>query len=203
MRVIDYERDATSDLRRVPDDYERLVFEAHSTDYQTSANLKVLVEDYWAILKVGPALTFAMREALFALADIENELIAEGKRSDLLAVIEHRMLTEPQEWEDYYTGDSQTQLLLRRYSYSDRIRYYWSDSEIQKAQSRLISNLADQEIPLPLVSQYLPDQYTRIRHGELPVEPKALILDRVRDVLRTYAFACSTTTANSSKEDPS
>ena len=68
LHVIDYERDATAELRRVLDDEDHLVFEAHSTDYQRPAQLRELVEDHWAVLKVGPALTFAMREALFALA---------------------------------------------------------------------------------------------------------------------------------------
>ena len=95
LRVIDYERSATGELRRVLDDHARLVFEAHSTDYQTPANLKALVEDHWAVLKVGPGLTFAMREALFALAAIEDELVPEGERSDLLSVVERRMLAEP------------------------------------------------------------------------------------------------------------
>ena len=49
-----------------------LVYEAHSTDYQTRAALRALVEDHFAVLKVGPALTFALREALFALAAIET-----------------------------------------------------------------------------------------------------------------------------------
>lgn len=42
-------------------DYSHLVFEAHSTDYQTKEAYKQLVHDHFAILKVGPALTFAMR----------------------------------------------------------------------------------------------------------------------------------------------
>lgn len=193
LRVIDYERGAAHNLRRVLDDHEQLIFEAHSTDYQTPENLKALVEDHWAILKVGPALTFALREALFALTAVEAELIEEDDRSDLVGVIERRMLAEPQEWEGYYTGDPHTQRLLRRYSYSDRIRYYWSDPEIQTAQSRLMSSLANQDIPPPLISQHLPDQYTRIRRGELPIEPVALVLDRIRDVLRAYVFACSPT----------
>ena len=216
LRVFDYERAATRDLRRVLDDHEQLVFEAHSTDYQTSASLKALVEDHWAILKVGPGLTFAMREALFGLAGIEEELIDVGEpdreRSDLVGVIEDRMLAEPDQWEKYYPGDTPTQRLLRRYSYSDRIRYYWSDPEIQDAQSRLMSNLAHLDIPPPLISQYLPDQYERVRRGELPIEPgaepeallKALVLDRIRDVLRAYAFACTPTAnlyANQAKED--
>lgn len=191
LRVIDYERHATRDLRHVTDEYDQVIFEAHSTDYQKPANLKALVEDHWAVLKVGPGLTFAMREALFALAAIEDELIAEGERSDLLAVVERRMLAEPRQWEGYYANDPKTQRVLRRYSYSDRIRYYWPDREVHAAQERLLSNLADHDIPLPLLSQHLPDQYARVRRGELPVEPKALILDRVRDVLRAYAVACT------------
>ncbi len=193
LRVIDYERSATAELRRVLDDHARLVFEAHSTDYQTPANLKALVEDHWAVLKVGPGLTFAMREALFALAAIEDQLVPEGERSDLLAVVERRMMAEPQQWEAYYPGGPRAQRLLRRYSYSDRIRYYWPDPEIKAAQQRLLSNLADRDVPPPLLSQHLPDQYARVRRGELPVEPKRLVLDRVRDVLRAYAFACTPT----------
>lgn len=53
-----------------------MVYEAHSTDYQTQAAYRELVRDHFAILKVGPALTFALREAIFALAQIEQELIA-------------------------------------------------------------------------------------------------------------------------------
>ncbi|MEN1515347.1 class II D-tagatose-bisphosphate aldolase non-catalytic subunit, partial [Pseudomonas aeruginosa] len=54
----------------------KMVYEAHSTDYQTQAAYRELVRDHFAILKVGPALTFALREAIFALAQIEQELIA-------------------------------------------------------------------------------------------------------------------------------
>ena len=56
LHVIDYERSATVELRRVLDDEDHLVFEAHSTDYQRPAQLRELVEDHWAVLKVGPAL---------------------------------------------------------------------------------------------------------------------------------------------------
>ena len=95
LHVIDYERSATVELRRVLDGEDHLVFEAHSTDYQRPAQLRELVEDHWAVLKVGPALTFAMREALFALALIETELIPRPSRSNLIEVIERRMLAEP------------------------------------------------------------------------------------------------------------
>ena len=199
MRVIDYERAATGELRRVADDHPRLIFEAHSTDYQTPGNLKALVEDHWAILKVGPGLTFAMREALYALAAIEDELFPEGERSDLPSVVERRMLADPAQWEKYYRGDPRTQRLLRRYSYSDRVRYYWPDPEIHAAQKRLLSNLTGRGIPPPLLSQHLPEQYARVRRGELSVEAGDLVLDRVRDVLRAYSLACSPAVT----EDPS
>lgn len=189
-KVFDYERDGTKELRGVLDDHPHLVFEAHSTDYQTVERLAELVEDHWAVLKVGPGLTFALREALFALAAIEDELIDAADRSDLVAVVERRMLDDPHWWQGYYEGDASAQLVARRYSYSDRLRYYWPDPQISAAQSRLLANLGAVEIPLPLLSQYLPDQYTRVRHGELAVEPIALAIDRVRDVLRGYARAC-------------
>jgi D-tagatose-1,6-bisphosphate aldolase subunit GatZ/KbaZ len=190
-RVIDYDRSATGELRQVLDDHGRLVFEAHSTDYQTRANLRALVEDHWAVLKVGPALTFAMREALFALAAIENELVAEGERSELLSVVEHRMQEEPGYWEGYYPGGPAARHLLRRYSYSDRIRYYWAYPDVEDAQRRLFSNLAAREIPQPLLSQYLPRQYERVRHGGLESVPEALVFDRIRDTLQDYAVACN------------
>jgi D-tagatose-1,6-bisphosphate aldolase subunit GatZ/KbaZ len=190
-RVIDYERSATGELRRVLDDRGLLVFEAHSTDYQTRANLRALVEDHWAVLKVGPALTFAMREALFALAAIENELVVEGERSELLSVVEHRMQEEPGYWEGYYPGGPAAKRLLRRYSYSDRIRYYWSYPDVEDAQRRLFSNLGAREIPQSLLSQYLPRQYERVRHGALESVPEALVLDRIRDTLQDYAVACN------------
>src|SRR5205823_6088923 len=36
-------------------------------------------EDHFAILKVGPWLTFAYREAIFSLSSIERELLGRGK----------------------------------------------------------------------------------------------------------------------------
>jgi D-tagatose-1,6-bisphosphate aldolase subunit GatZ/KbaZ len=189
-RVIDYERSATGGLRRVLDERGRLIFEAHSTDYQTLANLRALVEDHWAVLKVGPALTFAMREALFALAAIEDDLVAEGERSELLSLVEYRMEENPKYWKDYYTGGPATEYLLRRYSYSDRIRYYWSYPDVEEARKRLFANLAAREIPETLLSQYLPRQYDRVRQGRLHSDPGALVLDRVRDTLEDYAVAC-------------
>jgi D-tagatose-1,6-bisphosphate aldolase subunit GatZ/KbaZ len=189
LRVIDYRPEATRELRTVLDDEPGMAFEAHSTDYQTLEALTSLVADGWAVLKVGPGLTFALREALFALAAIEDELLPAGRRSKLPAVVEARMLDRPEEWERYYTGTAEEQAIARRYSYSDRIRYYWPDPEIEAAVATLLDGLTERGVPDPLLSAYLPVQYERIRSGELPRSPKAWVIDRVRDVLRTYAAA--------------
>jgi D-tagatose-1,6-bisphosphate aldolase subunit GatZ/KbaZ len=190
LRVVDYQRERTTDLRQVLADEPHMVFEAHSTDYQTVEALTALVEDHWAVLKVGPGLTFALREALFALAAIEEELIASPDQSHLPQVVERRMLAEPSQWQGYYPGSVDEQRLARRYSYSDRLRYYWPDQEVNSAQERLLTNLSSVELPLPLISAHLPDQYARVRRGELAAEPHALVIDHVRDVLRAYARAC-------------
>ena len=205
LNVIDYEHAATSDLRRVLDTEHNLVFEAHSTDYQRPAQLRELVVDHWAILKVGPALTFAMREALFALAFIEAELVPRPSRSNLIEVVERTMLAEPEHWQSYYAtggersdGESNsplTQRTSRRYSYSDRLRYYWADDEVDTARQTLLANLDGVGIPLPLISQFLPVQYSRIRAGDLEPVAQSLVIDRIRDAMRPYARACLTTGA--------
>ena len=195
LNVIDYEHAATADLRRVLDAEHNLVFEAHSTDYQRPAQLRELVVDHWAILKVGPALTFAMREALFALAFIEAELVPRPSRSNLIEVIERTMLAEPEHWRGYYDGDPLAQRTSRRYSYSDRLRYYWADDEVDTARQTLLANLDRIGIPLPLISQFLPAQYSRIRAGDLEPVAQSLVIDRIRDAMRPYARACLTTGA--------
>jgi D-tagatose-1,6-bisphosphate aldolase subunit GatZ/KbaZ len=169
---------------------EEIVFEAHSTDYQLPRAYVEMVEDGFGILKVGPALTFAMREALEAMEDIESQLVAEDERSLLGRVTEETMLREPKDWLPYYAGSPAEQKLLRRYSYSDRVRYYWHRPEIAVAVDRLVANLAKVTIPESMLSRYLPAQYVRVRMGEISGDPVALIVDKVRDVLRMYAAAC-------------
>jgi D-tagatose-1,6-bisphosphate aldolase subunit GatZ/KbaZ len=191
QQVFAYQREPARELSAVLDDEPTMVFEAHSTDYQSEQALSALVHDHWAILKVGPQLTFALREALFGLAAIEDELLPEAERSRLVEVIEERMLAEPGQWEGYYTGTELEQRVNRRYSYSDRLRYYWPDPAVHEAQERLLANLSAVPIPLPLISQHLSAQYERVRDGALPADPEALALDHVKDVLRTYGRACT------------
>ena len=129
-----------------------MIYEAHSTDYQSAASLRRLVKDHFAILKVGPALTFAYREALFDLAALEDRLVPPPQRSNLLDVLEQEMLRDPGHWQKYYTGSDQDQALKRRHSRSDRIRYYWRLPRVHQAVKRLMTNLQGKAIPSELMS---------------------------------------------------
>ena len=126
---------------------QAIVYEAHSTDYQSPAALGSLVRDHFAILKVGPALTFAYREAIFALAAIEDDLLPPSDRSNLIEVLDQTMLRDPLHWKKYYSGSPAEEAFKRRYSRSDRIRYYWGRPEVQAALQRLIQNLQSREVP--------------------------------------------------------
>lgn len=188
--VIDYDRAKASELVTwLRSEEGQIVFEAHSTDYQRPQAFKELVEDGFAILKVGPGLTFAMREALDALEDMEKQLVPAGERSKLSEVVEDTMLSLPDDWLPYYHGFPEQQKLLRRYSYSDRIRYYWTNPQVHVAVDRLIANMTEHPIPETMLSGYLPAQYERIREGSITGDPESLIVDKVRDVLREYAAA--------------
>ena len=179
-----------TELEVTTPDAARATLEAHSTDYQTPQALRQLVNDHFAILKVGPALTFALREALFSLAAIEEELLPAKASSGLRHVLENVMLDRPEYWQSHYHGDGNARRLARGYSYSDRVRYYWPDSQIDDAFARLVRNLADEPVPLPLISQYLPLQYSKVREGALKSTPRELIIDHIQDLLQQYHAAC-------------
>jgi D-tagatose-1,6-bisphosphate aldolase subunit GatZ/KbaZ len=165
-----------------------LVLEGHSTDYQSPAALRALVEDGVAVLKVGPALTFAMREALFALELVEREL-APAEPSRLGEELERAMLADPSHWRGYYRGEEARVRLARRFSLLDRCRYYWAAPPVRRAVERLLANLRRQAPPWTLLSQYLPRQAGRVKEGSLSGEPQELVRAAVREVLGDYGAA--------------
>ena len=193
--VCHYDRGRTVQLRGALDNKslvnESLVFEAHSTDYQTKAELRNLVEDHFAILKVGPWLTYLYREALFALEAMEKELAFKFDHlSALGATLEKIMLeTTPNYWEKYYRGTKEEQQFSRKYSFSDRSRYYWVNHELNESVSLLMKNLCSVEIPLSLTSQFMPHLFSRLSEGLLPNTPQALITAHIREKLIWYAQA--------------
>jgi D-tagatose-1,6-bisphosphate aldolase subunit GatZ/KbaZ len=189
-QVVDFLPDQARDLARAITAVPELVFEAHSTDYQTEDSLRALVGCHFAVLKVGPGLTFALREALFALAAMEAELLPVGRHSRLREMLEAAMLAAPGHWQGHYHGNEAALRLARAFSLSDRCRYYWPVPEVATAVERLFANLAERSPPLPLLSQYLPRQCDAVRAGWLAPEPRALVRAHVREVAAAYARAC-------------
>lgn len=52
----------------------------------------------------------------------------------------------------------------------------------------MINNLKD-GVPLNLLSQFMPKQYTKVREGELENNPEALIIDRICNTIDEYLYA--------------
>ena len=192
-KIFDYKRDKAAGLTKGIEKNKQLVFEAHSTDFQLAGSLKQMVEDHFAILKVGPWLTYAFREAVFALVSIEEELFSNRKDislSNLINVVESVMNQKPGYWEKYYFGNDEDDIKFKKkYSLSDRIRYYWNDNLIMKSLEKLFRNLSECEIPLTLLSQYLPESFEAVRSGESKKEPEHLIINRISKVLDKYNYA--------------
>lgn len=188
-----YDREAASNLSAFLADDPKMVYEAHSTDYQTDSKLKALVDDGYSILKVGPALTYAKSQAVFALGRIEKELFQESECSWIEQVVENVMLEKPSNWESHYHGSFKDLKLSRRYSYSDRLRYYWPDEKIVKAMEKLKNNLAKIDIPNTLIYEYMPLQYNAVREGQLKPEPAELINHHIQLELKRYSVACKLT----------
>lgn len=190
-KVVDYRpaRAATLSEAIVPLDH--IVFEAHSTDYQTPKALAALVRDHFAILKVGPGVTFALREALWALDAIEAETVSAARQGRLRATALERMHAKPKNWRKYYHGEGAALDNQLQYSLSDRIRYYWPDPEIAAAQEQLFANLRAAPPALPIISQYLPLSYAAVRAGSISPDPAELVMAHIAATLDAYHGACN------------
>lgn len=190
--IYQYNKEKAKELSNVLIEYPNLVIEAHSTDYQPPEVLNQMIEDGIAILKVGPALTFALREALVALSFIEEELWRGREEivlSNFRSVLKNEMLQKPVYWINYFKKDIphfETNLI---YSYYDRTRYYLNEFIVQQSINRLIENLEKCDIPLPLLSQFMESQYLKVRKGLIPKKPRELIIDRIKDYLLPYIDA--------------
>ena len=164
-----------------------IVFEAHSTDYQGTGPISELVEGVFAILKVGPELTFVLREALYALHLIATDLVPGYGDRPLQKQMELVMLADARHWEHHYSGDDATRRMLRHYSLSDRIRYYWTYPGAQDAVQRLFSARDGVTVPLPLMWQYLPGAQSFADH---PLTPEDAMIWRVTQGIQSYHAGC-------------
>jgi D-tagatose-1,6-bisphosphate aldolase subunit GatZ/KbaZ len=185
--VVLYRPDRARNLSAALAHMPGLVYEAHSTDYQPAAALRALVDDGFAILKVGPGLTFALREALYGLDAIAAEL--DGDSRSLQTAMEALMLAQPQHWSSHYPGGPGEQRLQRHFSYSDRIRYYWPEPRAQAAVEALMARFNGRVIPQTLISQYLARLYLKVVSDGLAAAPRDLCLAAIDAALDPYYAA--------------
>ena len=131
-----------------------------------------------------------MREAMFALENIEKELLygTDVELSRFAEVLDEEMLKNDKNWRKHYQGTELEIRLKRKYSFSDRCRYYMPVPEVEAAADRLLANLRTHGIPLNLLSQFMPIQYTKVREGYLENEPVALIEDRIMNTIDEYLY---------------
>ena len=170
-------------------DHAPLVFEGHSTDYQTTQSLSNMVRDGIRILKVGPALTFGLREALFMLEACERIMVKDpAARSGVEAAILHEMDADDKYWKKYYQGTEEEIAYKKLYSYSDRCRYYLPAEGIERAIEKLLANT--KSVPAALISQYFPRQYEKAVSGAIGSDGLSLVLDRIGNWCDVYATAC-------------
>lgn len=184
-----YNRENAKSLISAAKKLDGIVLEGHSTDYQPSEALKEMVEDGIAILKVGPALTFGLREGLFALDLIERELIPSEERASFTETLERIMLENPENWKKYYHGDEMQQAIKRKFSFSDRCRYYLTNHEVKTSMEKLFNNLNQVDIPMSMLHQYMPVQYYKVRDGLISLKAQDLVKDCVITFVDDYYYA--------------
>ncbi len=160
-----------------------VVFEAHSTDFQPETALAALVAAHFAILKVGPELTFAYREAIFALAAIEHHL-KPPTPSAVIDVISRQMDAHPKDWRAY-VAEGESRQLLKLFGLSDRIRYYWLNPAISAAVKQLRANIDTAEVPPGLLWQYA----GAVPESNLPLSTR-IIDAKVQNIVGRYCRAC-------------
>jgi D-tagatose-1,6-bisphosphate aldolase subunit GatZ/KbaZ len=185
--IEEYERSKAQSLCASLNAFPSLVFEGHSSDYQTPKALKEMVEDGIAILKVGPELTFAYREGLFVLEAMEKEL-GLNEPSQFSQKLEEVMLKRPETWQKHYHGTELEKAIKRKYSYSDRSRYVMNDPVLVLAKEQLLKNT--QNLPMPIVSQWMHEAYQMMRNEHKVLDSKALSVFYLNQVFKKYTDAC-------------
>jgi D-tagatose-1,6-bisphosphate aldolase subunit GatZ/KbaZ len=170
-----------------------MTYEVHSADYQPAQALGQLIRDHFVIVKIGPCLTYALRKALFALADIESGWSVIQTKSHLRRIMDNIMRQQPGFWRSHYQGSLDELRDMREHSFRDRIRYYWNVPEAVHAVNTLLKNL-DRPLPVELVESYM---------GELGMDASADLADErlfsnarqilqysMRKILKPYFDAC-------------
>lgn len=158
------------------------VYEAHSTDYQEGAALRALVQGHFGILKVGPELTFAFRQAVFALERLAGLM---GLPLGVEAALVAAMRVEPADWRAYVEpGPEEARMMI--YGLSDRVRYYWPKPGVQAALRALFAAIRAADPAPGLVAQVTGGRVGPVDAARLP---ETIIRRMVGDVVARYRQA--------------
>lgn len=187
MTVHHLPRDRDPGLLAALADWPGVTLEAHSTDYQHPDAYPALAGLGFGFHKVGPALTFAWRQALYALEHL-SVLMGAPDDDGLRATMEQLMLADPRHWQGHYRGDAAAARLQRHFGLADRIRYYWPQPQAVRAVARLLDRLSRADLPEPLLWQvFAPQVIERARSLPGPL-PQALAMASVQLALDPYFF---------------
>ncbi len=179
---------SANELSAALQDFEHICFEAHSTDYQYDGVFPELARRNFAVLKVGPALTFAYRQALYALDHLSHHLAPGRSGTELSDTMEQLMLGKPEYWQNHYAGSESSQYQQRHFGYADRIRYYWPEAKAQAAIAVLFSTLGKRVPPRPMLEQYFAPEILR-QAGSLDEDwAKQLVKAQIQQALTPYLF---------------
>ncbi|PMQ01042.1 MAG: hypothetical protein CBR30_08090 [Dictyoglomus sp. NZ13-RE01] len=181
--IYEYSSEETKELITVLDSNKDLVFEAHSTDYQPLKSLKEMAKNGVGIFKVGPALTFAYRSALFSLAHIEK-ILFKNSTSNFIETLFSLLKEDNRFYKEYYGENIDINKVV--FSFLDRWRYYYENEKIQNSLKMMFKNFEDKNIPLPLIYEYFPDQFEKVQEKFLKPIMEDLIFGRIQDVLDKY-----------------
>ena len=103
--------------------------------------------------------------------------------------MEEVMMEKPGNWKKHYHGTEEEKRQARKYSFSDRSGYYLNNAKVETAIDRLFVNLDAAEIPMNMLHQYMPQQYSKVLAGWLKKKAAALAKDCVVTFVEDYNYA--------------
>ena len=123
---------------------------------------------------------------------IEEELLKYDSNIELSKfkeILDFTMIKNPAQWSKHYSGTGYKVKLERKYSLSDRCRYYMPDEDVEFALNKMLDNLSNAEIPLTVLSQYMHNQYKKVREGDLKLNAYDLLKDIIGEYIEDYIYA--------------
>ena len=180
-QIFNLPADVDFGLRDVISDYPGICLEAHSTDYQPPETFLNLAKMGFAFQKVGPALTFALRKALYALDEIVQKLTPSSVT--LPMVMEGAMRENPKYWRSYYSEDDKFKW---HFSYADRIRYYWPLPIVKKAVENLIATFDELKVSDKILVERFSPAVLDHSEGLASSRGRAIVRSEIQNALFPY-----------------